>query len=79
MTGAAIDYARANAARAAKASMQSALDSTGLILTRDADTMSGPDLGTSVRSIFLAQFNRPEAQNVTVPSVQRAAATQLRH
>jgi len=63
VTGAAIDYGRANAARAA---MQSALDSTGLILSKNADAISGADLGTSARSIFLAQFNRPEAQNVTI-------------
>jgi Flp pilus assembly protein TadG len=63
VTGAAIDYSRANATKAA---MQAALDSTGLILSRSADTMEGADLGASARSIFLAQFNRPDAQNVTI-------------
>jgi Flp pilus assembly protein TadG len=63
VTGAAIDYARANATRTA---MQAALDTTGLILSKTADTLSTEDLGTAAQSIFLAQFNRPDAQNVTV-------------
>ena len=63
VTGAAIDYARANAI---KASMQAALDATGLILSKNANTMAGGDLASSASSIFNAQFNRPEAQNVTI-------------
>jgi Flp pilus assembly protein TadG len=62
-TGAAIDYARANATKVA---MQAALDSTGLMLSRTANTMSNDALATSASSIFNAQFNRPEAQNVTI-------------
>lgn len=62
-TGAAIDYARANATKVA---MQAALDSTGLILSKNAQTMTGDNLAASATSIFNAQFNRPEAQNVTV-------------
>jgi Flp pilus assembly protein TadG len=62
-TGAAIDYARANATKVA---MQAALDSTGLILSKNANTMSTDALTGSATSIFNAQFNRPEAQNVTV-------------
>lgn len=62
-TGAAVDYARANATKVA---MQSALDSTGLILSKDAEGLSGDALGARVNAIFKAQFNRPEAQNVSV-------------
>jgi Mg-chelatase subunit ChlD len=62
-TGAAIDYARANATKVA---MQAALDSTGLMLSKNASSMAGEALGASATSIFTAQFNRPEAQNVTV-------------
>lgn len=62
-TGAAIDYARANATKVA---MQAALDSTGLMLSKSANTMSAGDLSASASTIFNAQFNRPEAQNVTV-------------
>src|SRR5262245_5608256 len=62
-TGAAIDYSRANAL---KVSMQAALDSTGLILSKDAQNLSGAALGARVNAIFFAQFNVPEAQNVSV-------------
>ncbi len=62
-TGAAIDYARANATKVA---MQAALDSTGLALSKSADSMTGSSLAASASTIFNAQFNRPEAQNVSV-------------
>ena len=62
-TGAAIDYSRANATKTA---MQSALDATGLILSKDASTLSGAELANKVDAIFKAQFNRPEAQDVAV-------------
>jgi Flp pilus assembly protein TadG len=68
-TGAAIDYARANATKVA---MQAALDSTGLILSKNANTMSGADLTSSASTIFNAQFNRPEAQNVSITHVFNA-------
>jgi Flp pilus assembly protein TadG len=62
-TGAAVDYARGNATKVA---MQAALDSTGLMLSKTANTMTGADLASSANAIFNAQFNRPEAQNVTI-------------
>jgi len=62
-TGAAVDYARANATKVA---MQAALDSTGLILSKSVDGMASDTIGPSATSIFNAQFNRPEAQNVTL-------------
>jgi Mg-chelatase subunit ChlD len=63
VTGAAIDYARANATKVA---MQAALDSTGLALSKDANTMTADALAASASSLFTAQFARPEAQNVSV-------------
>jgi Flp pilus assembly protein TadG len=63
VTGAAIDYSRANSAKVA---MQAALDATGLMLSKNANTMTADALGASAQTIFMAQFNRPEAQNVTV-------------
>ena len=68
-TGAAIDYSRATATKAA---MQSALDSTGLILSKNAATMPAGDIGTQANAIFLAQFNRPDAQGVSVSHVFNA-------
>jgi Mg-chelatase subunit ChlD len=71
VTGAAIDYSRANATKAA---MQAALDSTGLILSKNANAQSGAAIASQASSIFLAQFNRPDAQNVTVTSTFEAPA-----
>jgi Flp pilus assembly protein TadG len=62
-TGAAIDYARANATKVA---IQAALDSTGLILSKNASTMAAGDLAASATQIFNAQFNRPEVQHVAI-------------
>ena len=61
--GFAVDYSHANAVKAA---MQAALDSTALMLSRDAATLSNADLQTKASSYFTALFTRPEAQNVTV-------------
>ncbi len=61
--GAAVDYSRANAARAA---FQTALDSTALALSKTASTASAGDLQTSATNILNALYNRPEVQNVTV-------------
>jgi Flp pilus assembly protein TadG len=61
--GAAVDFSRANDVKSA---MQSALDATALMLSRDAATLSTDDLNTKAKNYFLAMFVRPEATNVTV-------------
>lgn len=61
--GFAVDYSHANAVKAA---MQAALDSTALMLSRDAATLSNADLQTKANSYFTALFTRPEAKNVTI-------------
>src|SRR5262245_28488885 len=61
--GAAVDYSRANSLHAA---MQSALDATALMLSRDAEGMSADQLGTKANEYFQALFTRPEASNVQV-------------
>ena len=63
LLGAAVDYSRANSARTA---MQGALDSTGLMLSKDAATLSGAALTTKMNSYFGALYQNPEAQNVAV-------------
>jgi Flp pilus assembly protein TadG len=68
-TGAAIDYSRGNATKVA---MQAALDSTGLILSKEAQNLSSGELAGRVNAVFNAQFNRPEAQNVSVSYVFNA-------
>jgi Flp pilus assembly protein TadG len=61
--GFAVDYSHANAVKAA---MQAALDSTALMLSKDAATLSNADLQSKAKSYFDALFTRPEAKNVTV-------------
>jgi uncharacterized protein YegL len=62
-TGAAVDYSRANATRAA---IQSALDATGLMLSQEAATLPPADLGPKASVYFASLFNRPEAKNVSL-------------
>ena len=71
LVGAAVDYSRANAARAA---MQSALDSAALMLSKEAPgepTMS-QTVTQKANDYFNAMFTRPEAQ-------EHADRRQLRH
>ena len=63
--GAAIDYSRANATRAA---FQAALDSTALMLSKTAATQSTADMQTAATNYFNALFVHPEANNVTITS-----------
>jgi Flp pilus assembly protein TadG len=63
LVGAAVDYSRGNAART---SMQAAIDATGLMLSRDAATMTPAQIQSKATSYFNAQFNRPEVANVQV-------------
>jgi Flp pilus assembly protein TadG len=69
---AAVDYSRANLARSA---MQSALDATGLMLSKTAQGMAANDLNTKATTLFTTLFNRPEATNlhVTTALTQPAA------
>src|SRR5215470_2096503 len=60
--GAAVDYSRANSV---KASMQAALDSTALMLSKDAANLDATSLQSKAHDYFLALFNRPDAQGVT--------------
>ena len=55
--GAAVDYSRANAA---KATMQSALDATALMLARDSLKMSDEALTAKARPMFAAQLGTPD-------------------
>lgn len=61
--GAAIDYSRANNARTA---MQAALDSTSLMLSKDATKLSPADLTTKASGYFNAIFKHPEAESISV-------------
>jgi Flp pilus assembly protein TadG len=61
--GCAIDYSRANSVKVA---LQSALDSTALMLSKEAATDTATQLQTNAEKYFSAVFTRPEAKNVTV-------------
>jgi Flp pilus assembly protein TadG len=68
--GAAIDYSHANSVKAA---MQAALDSTALMLSHDAATLTNAQLQTKALSYFTALFTRPEAKNVVISATYTAS------
>src|ERR1019366_395692 len=59
----AVDYSRANSVKVA---LQAALDSTALMVSKEASTDTASQLQTNAHKYFLALFTRPEAKNVTV-------------
>ncbi len=61
--GVAVDYSRANSVRTA---MQSALDSTALMLSKEAQALNSAQITQKANEYFLAMFQRPEAKNVAV-------------
>ena len=61
--GAAIDYSQANSV---KADLQAALDSTALMLAKEAASDSAAQLQASATNHFSALFNRPEAKNIQI-------------
>lgn len=61
--GAAIDYGRIASFRT---EMQSALDATALMLSKEAQGMSGADIGTKASAYFTALFTNPQATNVQI-------------
>ena len=61
--GFAVDYSHANSVKAA---MQAALDSTALMLSKDAATTSSSALQTKAANYFNALFTRPEAKSITI-------------
>jgi Flp pilus assembly protein TadG len=61
--GVAVDYSRATAA---KAQFQAALDSTALMLSKNAADLSAADLQTQATKTFAAVFTNTQAQNVAV-------------
>jgi Flp pilus assembly protein TadG len=61
--GYAVDYSHANNVKAA---LQAALDSTALMLARDAASLSSTELDAKALSYFTAMFNRPEAKDIKI-------------
>jgi Putative Flp pilus-assembly TadE/G-like len=69
LVGAAVDYSRANAAKAA---MQAALDSTVLMLSKEAAGLTQDQLNQKAKDYFKANFTRPGVLNVDVKNVTYA-------
>jgi Flp pilus assembly protein TadG len=65
VAGAAIDYSRANAARTA---MQATLDSTALMISKEAQQqlVTSDQASSRATTLFNAAFNRPEVQSLQV-------------
>jgi Flp pilus assembly protein TadG len=61
--GAAVDYSHANSVKTA---LQAAADSTALMLSKTAATITSSALQTQANSYFKALFTRPEATGLTV-------------
>jgi Flp pilus assembly protein TadG len=61
--GAAVDYGRVATVRT---EMQNAIDATALMLSKEAQGMSGADIGTKADAYFKALFTNPEATNVQI-------------
>jgi Flp pilus assembly protein TadG len=72
--GAAIDYSRANRARS---SMQAALDSTALMLSKDLSqgVITPSQINTAAQSYFSALFTDKEAKSVTISASYTASTT----
>jgi Flp pilus assembly protein TadG len=73
--GAAVDYTRANAART---SMQVALDSTALMLSKDLSdgTIKASDIDAKAQAYFTALFNNNESKSVVVTATYTASTSQ---
>jgi len=63
LMGAAVDYSRANSAKVA---IQAAIDATGLTLSKEAQKLGNDELNKKALDYFLANFNRPDANNVKI-------------
>ena len=72
-TGAAIDYSRANNARS---SMQAALDSTALMLSKDLSEglITSSQITTKAQSYFAALYHNADAQSVQINATYTASS-----
>src|SRR5688572_19114180 len=67
--GAAVDYGRAAKMRAA---MQSAVDATALMISKEATGLTSTQITTKAQSYFNALFTYPEVAGVTFNAVYTA-------
>jgi Flp pilus assembly protein TadG len=69
--GFAVDYSHANSVKAA---MQAALDSTALMLSKEAATDTNAKLQSNALKYFQALFTRPEAKSITIAASYDSSA-----
>jgi Flp pilus assembly protein TadG len=67
--GAAVDYSRGNSVKSA---MQAALDATGLMLSKEAGSLTASEITQKANQYFQAVFNRPEAKNIQITPILKA-------
>jgi Flp pilus assembly protein TadG len=72
MVGAAVDYSRGNNA---KASMQMAIDATGLMLSKDVNTLNSSQLSQKADTEFRALLNRSDIQNLVITPTYTSSTT----
>jgi Flp pilus assembly protein TadG len=63
LVGAAVDYSRANSAKAA---LQSAIDATALMLSKNIAKLTTDQITQETTDYFYALFNRPEVTGITI-------------
>jgi Flp pilus assembly protein TadG len=62
LTGAAVDYSRTNSV---KAGMQAAVDSTALMLAKEAAVVGAAQVSADAQKYFASMFDRPDVSNAT--------------
>src|SRR5665647_885444 len=73
--GFAVDYSHANSVKAA---LQSALDATAMMLSKEASADTSSQLQTNALKYFTALFTQPEAQSLTItPIFTTSGGTQI--
>ena len=75
LTGAAVDYSRANNVRSG---MQAALDATALAMAKLAPTLTPSELQTKTTAYFQTVFSEPDAKNIVItPTYTTQGGSQL--
>lgn len=72
VVGMAVDYSRANSARTA---MQAALDTTALMLSKDAAGLTASEITSRAQDYFKAVVTRPELTNIGVTASYTAGSS----
>jgi Flp pilus assembly protein TadG len=74
-TGSAVDYSRANSAKAA---MQAAVDATALMLSKNVSTLTTSQINQQATNYFNALFNRTDVTNIAItPAYTTSGGSQI--